>query len=245
MSSTDTETHTEGRPAEGSRTGEAASAAEAAAREARRQRRLALVGRLMEAGEEAAMNLTEGMAGRLYGDRLEAYLRITDPALAWSRVTRTIRQLAALEERFDESDETRAARIAAERAAALNAARAAEAEREAQAEADARDETKELAQDAIREMYRDADPETPSPERERLLHDLFADYAITGDFYGDAADVIVRIMRTAYLSDDESSTDDESMEVTREEAQAYIDAIRSAGGLQPEQPQPDGQGPPE
>jgi hypothetical protein len=37
---------------------------------------------------------------------------------------------------------------------------------------------------------------------------------------------------------------DQSMEVTREEAQAYIDAIRSAGGLKPEVPQPDGQGPP-
>ncbi len=244
MSSTDTDTLSEGHPTAGCRAGEAASTAEAAAREARRQRRLALVGRLMEAGEEAAMNLTEGMAGRLFGDRLEAYLRINDPALAWSRVTRTVRQLAALEERFDESDETRAARIAAEHAAARNAARAAESKREAQVEADARDEAKELARDAIREIYREAAPETPSPEREQLLHDLFADYAFKGDFSGDAVDIIVKIMRTAYLTDDGSDTDDETMEVTREEAQAYIDAIRSAGGLQPEQPQPDGQGPP-
>jgi hypothetical protein len=198
----------------------------------------------METGEEAAMNLTEGMAGRLFGDKLEAYLRIGDPALSWSRVTRTIRQLAALEERFDEDDETRAARIAAERATAQNAARTAEAEREAQAEAEARGETKELARDAIREIYRDAAPETPSPEREQLLHDLFADYAFKGDFSGDAVDIVVKIMRTAYLTDDGSDTDDETMEVTREEVQAYIDAIRSAGGLAPEQPQPDGQGPP-
>ncbi len=242
MSLTDTETLSKGRPAEGTPTGEAASAAEAAAREARRQRRLALVGRLLDAGEEAAMNLTEGMAGRLYGDRLEAYLRIGDPALAWSRITRTVRQLAALEERFDEDADTRAARIAAERA---TAERAAKAERDAQELSEVRDRTKTLVQDAIREIYRDAAPETPSPEREQLLRDLFADYAVTDDYYDDPADIVVRILRTAYLTDDGSPTDDETMEVTREEAQAYIDAIRSAGGLQPEQPQPDGQGPPE
>jgi hypothetical protein len=84
----------------------------------------------------------------------------------------------------------------------------------------------------------------PSPERERLLHDLFADYAITNDFGGDPANIIVRIMRNAYLTEDGEPTYDESMEVTREEAQAYIDAIRAAGGLQPEEPRPGGQGPP-
>jgi hypothetical protein len=219
--------------------------AEAAAREARRQRRLALVGRLMEAGEEAAMNLTEGMAGRLFGDKLEAYLRIGDPALAWSRVTRTIRQLAALEERFDEDAETRAARIAAERIAAQNAARAAEARREAQALSDACDQTKELVHDAIREMYRDAAPETPGYERERLIDDLFSDYAFKGNYDGDPTDIVVRIMRTAYLTDDGSPTDDEPMEVTREEAQAYIDAIRAAGGLAPKVQKPDGHDPPD
>ncbi len=225
--------------------GEAATAAEAAAREARRQRRLALVGRLMDAGEEAAMNLTEGMAGRLFGDKLEAYLRIGDPALAWSRVTRTIRQLAALEERFDEDAETRAARIDAERTAAQNAARAAEVRREAQAAREAQDMTKELAREAIREMYRDADHEMPSPERERLLHDLFADYALTDDFADDPEDIVVRIMRNAYLTEDGEPTYDQAMEVTREEAQAYIDAIRAAGGLAPKVRKPDGHDPPD
>ena len=60
---------------------------------------------------EAALHTTEYICGRLPGWKREPFERITDPVASLANLNRAIVQITLAEERFDENNEERAARL--------------------------------------------------------------------------------------------------------------------------------------
>jgi hypothetical protein len=67
---------------------------------------------------QAALTMTEVIAGRLPADHCALFAGIADPLSSLANLNRSIIQIALAEDRFDETAEERAARAAAEAAAA-------------------------------------------------------------------------------------------------------------------------------
>jgi hypothetical protein len=180
--------------------GEAAAAAEA--REARRLRRLESVELMRLAAEQMAVRLNEGLAGRLFGEEHEAFEKVDNPYLAYTRVSRTFHQLILLEERLDEDAETREARIAAERAEQAQRIAEAQKRREAEAVRVVVDHKATSIRKAVRAAHRDAYPEMEHPEREMILDAVFEDFEEIEDYDGDAAGIVARLCHTLDMRPD-------------------------------------------
>ena len=158
-----------------------------------REQRRALLRRDMEmvrlGSMEAALTATEEIAGRLprghCGD-------IKDPLASLANLNRSIIQIALLEERLDETDEERAARLVTE----AEAARKAEADRAYSASQLRRAENRRQVQGGVRAVtltglgLRYAD-------REKLLAGLFRELddidAYDADPAGIVADICLRL----------------------------------------------------
>ena len=134
---------------------------------------------------EAALHLTEYIAGRLPNWKRAALEEIANPVAALANLNRSIVQICLAEDRFDESAEERAARIKAEAEAQAKA----EAERAKTASQIRRAENKRQAQRAIRAITLPALRLTFS-ERERLLTSLFKQLEASGAYDGDPADAV-------------------------------------------------------
>jgi hypothetical protein len=91
---------------------------------------------------DTLLRTTEYLAGRIDGWQAGNIDRARDPLAAVPALNRSIIQLTHLEERLDEGDEERAARIKAEAEAKVREERAAEAERQAMAGKALRNETR-------------------------------------------------------------------------------------------------------
>jgi hypothetical protein len=138
---------------------------------------------------EAALHLTEYIAGRLPNWKRAALEDIANPVAALANLNRSIVQICLAEDRFDESAEERAARIKAEAEAQAKAERAAEAERAHAADQVRRTDNKRQAQQAIRAITLSTLRLTLS-EREKLLSGLFRQLDATDAYEGDPAEAV-------------------------------------------------------
>ena len=138
---------------------------------------------------EAALHLTEYIAGRLPNWQRAALEEIANPVAALANLNRSIVQICLAEDRFDESAEERAARIKAEGEAQAKAEAKAEAERAYTAGQIRRAENKRQAQQAIRAITLSTLRLTFS-ERERMLDGLFRQLDASGAYDGDPADAV-------------------------------------------------------
>jgi hypothetical protein len=152
------------------------------------------------ASMEAALHLTEYIAGRLPGWKREALEGIRDPVAALANLNRAIIQITLAEDPFDETGEERQARIAAEAEAKVRAEREAEAQR-AYAQAQIRRaENRRQVHETVRAITLST-LRLPFSDREKLLADLFReleDEGAPGDAYDrdpaeTAADLCLRL----------------------------------------------------
>jgi hypothetical protein len=153
------------------------------------------------ASMEAALHITEYIAGRLPSWRREAVGKIGNPVAALANLNRAIIQITLAEDRFDETGEERKARIEAEAEAKVRAEREAEA---ARAYTDAqirRAENKRQVKSTVRAVTLST-LRLPFSDRERMLADLFRELeegddnavsAYDGDPVEIAADLCVRL----------------------------------------------------
>jgi hypothetical protein len=188
---------------------------------------------------EAALHLTEYIAGRLPSWKREALEGIKDPVAALANLNRAIIQITLAEDRFDETGEERKARIAAEAEAKVRAEREAEAQR-AYAEAQLRKvENKRQVQQTVRAITLSS-LRLPYSDREKLLADLFRELeneAAPGDAYdGDpaetAADLCLRIGIAAKGIDPKSIL--ERRAALAALARAHSEALNGPHGLHSE-----------
>jgi len=196
---------------------EAALSPADAAREARRAQRLAVLDVLCDRNLRAVEDLTDYMAGELPEDKARVFAGIQDPCLALSRLSRTIGQIVALQERLDEDGETRERRLkdeqdARDRKAAAEAAtrRAQQAESEAQAERDRVRKRKNIVQHAI-EMAIEAEVEPQYAENALIAMDerirAFEEYSDFGD--GTIGEIVAKFCRDMGLTYDPELWEDE------------------------------------
>jgi hypothetical protein len=157
--------------------------------EERRAARLRDLEMLRLSSLEAAFHVTEYIAGRLPAWKRAALEDITNPVAALANLNRSIVQICLAEDRFDESGEERAARIAEEAAARAKAEQAMEDQRAYTASQVRRAETKRQVQHAVRAI---AVPtlRLPVAERERLFAGLFKDLEALDPYDGDPVDII-------------------------------------------------------
>ena len=210
---------------QGGPAGEAASGPE----DARAKRRAARLARLDRAGqktEQAIDRLVEYMHGQLPEPLAQPFARIVDPTLALTRLTRSLRQISALEDKLDQDDEERATRREAE--AREQAKREEEASQTKTAESPELERRKSGIRHAMRNLLFDADMGLNHTRRERLLDDLFSDYEVYDPAYAaDSARIMLDLCREAEIDpapgpdgEEDSAVDDEDAPVIRDEAQA-------------------------
>lgn len=145
----------------------------AAAREARRMARLAALERLRVRAERISEKLCDLIDDTLPAKEREAFARVADPTLAFTRVATAIRRIVAIEEQIDEDAEERAARLAEE--AARRAKAAAEAERLPVDRRIHLAASRRIARLAMRDAIAARDSTFDGIRREGLLNDLTAD----------------------------------------------------------------------
>jgi hypothetical protein len=121
---------------------------------------------------ESALHTTEYIAGRLPAWKCKAFENVRDPLASLANLNRSIVQITLAEERFDESNEERAARLKSEREAREKAERNAKAQSAYTASQQRRAENKRQVQSAIRAITLDS-LELDYDDREALLDDLF------------------------------------------------------------------------
>ena len=159
--------------------------------EQRREARLRDLEMLRLSSLEAAFHVTEYIAGRLPAWKRAALDDIKNPVVALANLNRSIVQICLAEDRFDESGEERAARIAAEAEARRKADQAAEEQRTYSASQVRRAETRRQVHQAVRAI---AVPtlrlRLSAPERERLFAGLFKDLEALAPYDGDPVDIV-------------------------------------------------------
>jgi hypothetical protein len=138
---------------------------------------------------EAALHLTEYIAGRLPNWQRAVLEDIANPVAALANLNRSIVQICLAEDRFDESAEERAARIAAEAEAQAKAEAKAEEQRAYTEGQIRRAENKRQAQQAIRAITLSTLRLTLT-ERDKLLAGLFRQLDTSGAYDGDPADAV-------------------------------------------------------
>jgi len=165
----------------------------AAAREERRERRLAALDAILDLNLAAAVRLSQYIGGGLAEHDAQPFARLNDPCLALDRLTRSIGRIVALQERIDESAETREARLKAERAARDKAERDEQARREADTAEAELAEKKNTIRRAVREAHRDAFPDFERADREDLLDDLVREFEDHDDYERDPAEIVAEL----------------------------------------------------
>ena len=171
-----------------------------------------------------------------------SHSHIVDPTLALTRLTRSLRQISALEDKLDEDDEERATRRAAEAEAREQAKRREEASRRETAESPELKRRKFGIRHAMRNLLVDADPGLGHMRRERLLDDLFSDYEVYDPTYAAApAEIMLELCREAEIDpapgtddDEDTAADDEDAPVIRDEAQALAVIWRYLAAVAPD-----------
>jgi len=138
---------------------------------------------------EAALHLTEYIAGRLPNWKRAALEEIANPVAALANLNRSIVQICLAEDRFDESAEERAARVRAEAEAQAKAEAKAAAERAYTESQIRRVENKRQAQQAIRAITLSTLRLLPS-EREKALAAVFRELEASGAYDGDPAEAV-------------------------------------------------------
>jgi hypothetical protein len=152
------------------------------------------------ASMEAALHLTEYIAGRLPGWKREALEGIKDPMAALANLNRALIQITLAEDRFDETGEERRARIAAEAEAKARAEREAEAQLAYTETQVRRAENRRQVHETVRAITLSS-LRLPFSDREKLLAGLFReleDEGAPGDAYDrdpaeTAADLCLRL----------------------------------------------------
>jgi hypothetical protein len=140
-------------------------------------------------GMEAALHVTEYIAGRLPPWKRDALAKVANPVAALTNLNRSLVQLYLAEERFDESAEERAARVKAEAEARAKAEAAEAAERAYTASQVRRAENKRQVQQTVRAITLTS-LRLSFEDREKILGDLFRDLD-AGDAYDcDPAETI-------------------------------------------------------
>src|SRR5579859_5872233 len=166
-------------------------AAEAARRRARRREdRLRNIEMVRLATTDTLLRTTEYLAGRLDSRQSGNIDRARDPLSAVPALNRSIIQLTLLEERLDESDEERAARIRQEAEAKARA-------RQDKAGEARRSETRRRVHDTVRAISLAClEPSLTYHDRESLLDDVFGDFEedTDGAYDGDPAEVAADIL---------------------------------------------------
>ena len=143
-------------------------------------------------GMEAALHVTEFIAGRLPPWKRDALKGIANPIAALANLNRSLVQLYLAEERFDESAQERAARVKAEAEARAKAEAAEAAERSYTAGQVRRAENKRQVQQTVRAIMLPS-LRLPFEEREKLFAKLFRELD-SGDAYdGDPAEAVADI----------------------------------------------------
>jgi hypothetical protein len=170
------------------------------ARTERRAARLAVLEKALEATGRAVDRVVAYMNGEVFESEAGPLERIADPAEALVRLNRSLRQIAALADKLDESDEARETRLKEEAEAREAAKRRAEERRRRAPEDALRERKKRAIRYAARNALRDDEPDLDREERERLLDDLFTDYENYDDYSGDPVVILVELCRELGLT---------------------------------------------
>jgi hypothetical protein len=191
-----------------------------------REQRRALLRRDMEmvrlGSMEAALTATEEIAGRPSYGRCRD---IKDPLTSLANLNRSIIQIALLEERLDETDEERAARLATE----AEAARKAEAECAYSASQLRRAENRRQVQGGVRAVTLTG-LGLPYLQREKLLTGLFRELDDIDAYDADPALIVADICLRLGIDTDELPKHAASHQAGKDEmatlARTHLEALR-------------------
>jgi hypothetical protein len=179
---------------------------------------------------EAAVRLTEAMAGRIPSWECPLFQDIKDPIGALAKLNRSIIQLVLAEEQLDETVAERTARIVAEAEARMKAERDAAARHDYTQSQIRRSENRRQVQHAVCEITLAEYRLLPS-ERERMLTKLFADLDKDANrFEHDPALVIADVASRLGLTPTLSPADKHRLAKRREQrvavARDHLEALR-------------------
>jgi hypothetical protein len=141
------------------------------------------------AAMESALHTNEYICGRLPGWKREPFEKITDPVASLANLNRAIVQITLAEDRFDESDEERAARIKAEAEAKVRTEQAAATAHTDAERALRRAENKRRAHGAIRAIALDH-VRLPRGDRENMLAELLREWEAEDAYDSDPAEIV-------------------------------------------------------
>jgi hypothetical protein len=204
---------------------------------------------------ESALHTTEYIAGRLPAWKCKALEQVRDPLASLANLNRSIVQITLAEERFDESNEERAARLKSERDARERAERNAQTQRAYTASQRRRAENKRQVQSAVRAITLDS-LDLDYDDREALLDDLFLGFDLDdGNYDRDAAGLVADLCaRLGLVAAPDGKDADPATRRARAMAMAreYLDVLTPsdvAGDSEPDEAEPSepsaqAQGPP-
>jgi hypothetical protein len=204
---------------------------------------------------ESALHTTEYIAGRLPAWKCKALEQVRDPLASLANLNRSIVQITLAEERFDESNEERAARLKSERDARERAERNAQTQRAYTASQRRRAENKRQVQSAVRAITLDS-LDLDYDDREALLDDLFLGFDLDdGNYDRDAAGLVADLCaRLGLVAAPDGKDADPATRRARAVAMAreYLDVLTPsdvAGDSEPDEAEPSepsaqAQGPP-
>lgn len=199
---------------------------EAAARRAmRREKRIALLDVVLDANVAAVQQLVSHIKAELPPEQSAPFAGLADPCLALERLTRAIGRLVALQEKLDEDDETRAARLKTEREARKKAEQEARDRDEAREAEDVIEVRKQAVRRALSVAYKAYDPDTDFDSREYEIDKMLEEYEVYEDYEHPPEAIIAKICRDHGLEyEPEEDEDDSDEDEDRDDAVSSDDA---------------------